>query len=77
MIRDSAGEMAPVDGLRSIFGHTATLGTKDLALAIQMGEELNCEVPFAELGLESLRSALGLEAPHSSSQSPDQSKSQS
>ena len=77
MIRDSAGEMAPEDGLRPIFGHTATLGTKDLALAIQMGEELNCEVPFAELGLESLRSALGLEAPHSSNQSPSQSPDQS
>ena len=75
MIRDSAGELPPADGLRSIFDHTATLGTKDLALAIQMGEELNCEVPFAELGLEGLRSALGLEAPHSSNQSPDQSKS--
>jgi len=69
MIRDSGRVMDPADGLRSIFGHTATLGDKDLTLAIQMGQELGCKVPFAELGLENLRSALGLEPPPSPSQS--------
>lgn len=61
MLRPVAGEMDPDDGLRSIFAHTATLGTKDLELAVAMGDELGVDTPFADLAIDVLASALGLE----------------
>jgi len=62
MLRPDAGEMEPDDGLRPIFGHTLTLGAKDLDLAAAMGAELGVDTPFAELARRLLASALGLEA---------------
>ena len=61
MLRPTAGEMDTEDGLRSIFGHTATLGGKDLELAIRMGEDLGVDVPFALLAAQTLAAALGIE----------------
>ncbi|MGB3412791.1 MAG: NAD(P)-dependent oxidoreductase [Microthrixaceae bacterium] len=60
MLRAQAGEMAADDGLRSIFAHSAVLGGKDLALAVEMAETLGVDVPFAELAAKYLESALGL-----------------
>ena len=62
MLRPTAEEMAADDGLRPIFGHTLTLGSKDLDLAAAMGAELGVDTPFAELARRLLASALGLEA---------------
>lgn len=60
MIRGSVGEMAADDGLRPIFEHSLGLGTKDLELAMAMGDELGVATPLAELGLSLLPAALGL-----------------
>jgi hypothetical protein len=61
MIRPTAEEMDESDGLRPIFGHTLTLGAKDLDLAAEMGEELGVSTPFAELARRTLGASLGLE----------------
>ena len=61
MLRQSAGPMLSDDGLRPIFGHTATLGNKDLDLAIQMGAELGVPTPISVEARALLSSALGLE----------------
>ena len=56
--------LADDDGLRPIFQHSSNLGSKDLELAIAMGRATGVDVPFAELALELLPRALGLEADH-------------
>lgn len=61
MLRPSAATLADDDGLRPIFEHTATLGGKDLHLAVELGDELGIATPFAALAAERLRSALGLD----------------
>lgn len=61
MLRGAVGHMADDDPWRSIFEHTATLGTKDLELAQQLGAELGVDTPFAELAAANLRIALGLD----------------
>ncbi len=74
MLRPTAAEMDPSDGLRPIFEHTATLGSKDLALAVEMANELGVPSPVAQLALQMLRPALGLEpAQQSIQQSVQQS----
>jgi 3-hydroxyisobutyrate dehydrogenase len=62
MLRSSADRMADDDGLRPIFEHTATLGAKDLHLAVHLAAEHGLGAPFAELGERWLRTALGLDA---------------
>jgi 3-hydroxyisobutyrate dehydrogenase-like beta-hydroxyacid dehydrogenase len=61
MLRPTSAPMAPDDGLRSIFEHTATLGTKDLHLAVELAAQLGVDAPFAALAERSLRVALGLD----------------
>lgn len=61
MVRSEAGPMSESDGLRSMFGHTLALGSKDLDLAAEMGRELGVPTPIAELAKEYLASTLGLE----------------
>jgi 3-hydroxyisobutyrate dehydrogenase len=61
MLRPTAAPMAQDDGLRAIFEHTATLGTKDLHLAAELAQELGVDAPFAALGEGWLRAALGLD----------------
>jgi 3-hydroxyisobutyrate dehydrogenase-like beta-hydroxyacid dehydrogenase len=62
MLRPTAGRMADDDGLRPIFEHSATLGAKDLHLAVQLADEHGLAAPFAELGERWLRTALGLDS---------------
>lgn len=62
MLRPDASVMADDDGLRPIFAHTATLGTKDLELAAELGDGLNVDTPVAELARRLLAPALGLES---------------
>jgi len=62
MIRPDASVLADDDGLRAIFAHTATLGTKDLDLAAELGAELGVDTPFAAAARRSLAAALGLES---------------
>jgi 3-hydroxyisobutyrate dehydrogenase-like beta-hydroxyacid dehydrogenase len=61
MLRPTAGVMDDDDGLRPIFEHTATLGAKDLHLAVHLAAEHGLDAPFAELGERWLRVALGLD----------------
>jgi 3-hydroxyisobutyrate dehydrogenase-like beta-hydroxyacid dehydrogenase len=61
MFRDTAAPLTPgEDALREILEHTYTLGAKDLALAIEMAQELDVTAPFTRLAAERLASALGL-----------------
>jgi 3-hydroxyisobutyrate dehydrogenase-like beta-hydroxyacid dehydrogenase len=61
MFRETAAPLAADDPLREIFEHTYTLGAKDVALAIEMADELGVAVPFSKLAVERLASALGLQ----------------
>jgi len=63
MVRDTTAPLAPDDPLRAIFEHTYALGAKDLALAIEMAEQLGVDVWFSRLAAASLSAALGLAAP--------------
>lgn len=62
MIRSETGPLGPEDGLRPIFEHTRSLGEKDLALAIAMGEALDVATPVASSALDLLAAGLGV--PH-------------
>lgn len=61
MLRPTAAVMADDDGLRPIFEHTATLGSKDLHLAVELAAQHGLDAPFAELGERWLRVAIGLD----------------
>ena len=63
MLRPVAGPMAADDGLRPIFGHTYTLGAKDLHLAVELADRVGVDAPFAVLAENRLADALGLGDP--------------
>lgn len=63
MLGQAAGPMAADDGLRPIFTHTHELGSKDLQLAIGLGDELEIDLPVAQLALARLAGALGITHP--------------
>ena len=65
MIRQSTQQLAVDDGLRPIFEHTRGLAEKDLGLALTMGEQLEVDLPFARLALQTLAAGLGV--PHEES----------
>jgi 2-hydroxy-3-oxopropionate reductase len=60
MVRDTTAPMASDDPLRPIFEHMYALGSKDLALAIEMGERFGVDVPFSRLAAERLAAGVGL-----------------
>jgi 3-hydroxyisobutyrate dehydrogenase-like beta-hydroxyacid dehydrogenase len=60
MVRPSAGPLAPDDPLLDIFRHTRALGEKDLALALELADELGLDLPFTRAALAALPAALGL-----------------
>ncbi|MGB8649827.1 MAG: NAD(P)-dependent oxidoreductase [Mycobacteriales bacterium] len=62
MIRQSTAPFSADDALRPIFEHTRTLGEKDLALALALGESVHVDLPFARLAEQSLAAGLGV--PH-------------
>jgi 3-hydroxyisobutyrate dehydrogenase-like beta-hydroxyacid dehydrogenase len=61
MFRDTMAVLDADDPVREIMSHTYTLGAKDLALAIELAEQLGVDAPFTRLAAERLSSALGLE----------------
>lgn len=61
MLRGSSGRLSDEDGLRPIFEHTATLGSKDLQLAAGLAEAVGVDAPLAGIAQAWLRCALGLE----------------
>jgi 3-hydroxyisobutyrate dehydrogenase len=60
MVRPTAAAMDEGDGLRPIFEHSLSLGSKDLELARAMAAELGVDAPFAALAEQWLAVALGL-----------------
>jgi 3-hydroxyisobutyrate dehydrogenase-like beta-hydroxyacid dehydrogenase len=60
MLRDTTAPMEPTDPLFEILSHTRELGEKDLTLALELGEELGLDLPFARLALERFGAGLGL-----------------
>jgi 3-hydroxyisobutyrate dehydrogenase-like beta-hydroxyacid dehydrogenase len=68
MISPTQDVYLPDDPLRPIFEHTRELGEKDLRHALDLAATLGVGLPFGELGLSSLASALRV--PHE--ESPDE-----
>ncbi len=62
MIRDTTEPLANDDPLRSIFGHTLQLGTKDLDLALSMATDAGIELPLTAAARQQLSAALGIDA---------------
>lgn len=60
MVRATTAPMEADDPLRPYFEHAVALGLKDVAFAVQMGEELGVDVSVARLTEQKLPPALGL-----------------
>jgi 3-hydroxyisobutyrate dehydrogenase-like beta-hydroxyacid dehydrogenase len=58
MISPTTAPYAADDMLRPIFENTRDLGEKDLAHALALGRSLGVDLPFGELGLATLATAL-------------------
>jgi 3-hydroxyisobutyrate dehydrogenase-like beta-hydroxyacid dehydrogenase len=62
MLRDTARPLDPGDDLYPILDHVRNLGEKDLALAVELAQELAVETPLARLSLDRFAAGLGLPA---------------
>ncbi|MEE4021457.1 NAD(P)-dependent oxidoreductase [Gordonia sp. PKS22-38] len=62
MLRDTTAEIDPDDFWYDIFTHVRTLGEKDLALALDLGERLGVNLPLGTRAYADL--ARGLGVPH-------------
>jgi 3-hydroxyisobutyrate dehydrogenase-like beta-hydroxyacid dehydrogenase len=62
MFRDDAEPLAPDHFLYQPFLHTRALGEKDLGLALALADELNIDLPLAQLAMQNLAAGLGV--PH-------------
>jgi 3-hydroxyisobutyrate dehydrogenase-like beta-hydroxyacid dehydrogenase len=60
MLRDTTAPMPADDPLYDVLAHTRMLGEKDLALALDLGTELDVDLPFARLALQRFAVGLGL-----------------
>src|SRR4051812_7029590 len=60
MVRDTTAPMTADDPMRPIFEHMVKLGTKDLALALELGEQVGVDLPFARLAAERLSNDMGV-----------------
>ncbi len=63
MLRDRTGPLAHDDGLRPIFEHTATLGSKDVHHALALADAHGLALPLARIASSSLATALGVTVP--------------
>jgi 3-hydroxyisobutyrate dehydrogenase-like beta-hydroxyacid dehydrogenase len=63
MFRDDAEPLPPDHFLYQPFLHTRGLGEKDLGLALALGEELDVDLPLAEIALKNLAAGLGVPHP--------------
>jgi 3-hydroxyisobutyrate dehydrogenase len=70
MLRDTAAPLRHDDGLFPIFTHTRNLGEKDLRHALDLGAELEVDLPLAGLALGGLAAALGV--PRSTDDQPEE-----
>ena len=62
MLRRTTAPLAPGDPLRPILEHVASLGEKDLSLALELGTELGVDLPLAEYARGHFAAGLGLPA---------------
>lgn len=62
MHRDTTAPIAEDDFWFGVFGHVQALGEKDLGFAIQLAQQLDVEVPLADLALRRLGPGLGMPA---------------
>ncbi len=60
MVRSTTAPMADDDGLKPIFEHTRGLGEKDLALALELAESYDLDLPLARQALQDFGPSLGL-----------------
>jgi 3-hydroxyisobutyrate dehydrogenase-like beta-hydroxyacid dehydrogenase len=60
MWRDRSGPLAPDDPWFKIFDHVRSLGEKDLAFAVELGDQLGVDTPLADLALTRLGPGLGV-----------------
>jgi 3-hydroxyisobutyrate dehydrogenase-like beta-hydroxyacid dehydrogenase len=65
MSRDDMKPLEPEHFLYEPFLHTRGLGEKDLSLALALAEELDVDLPLAEVALKNLAAGLGV--PHTAS----------
>lgn len=73
MLRATTDPMDRTDDLYSVLLHTRGLGEKDLGLALELGDELGVELPFAALALDRFATGLGL--PHEADESHEAGES--
>jgi 3-hydroxyisobutyrate dehydrogenase-like beta-hydroxyacid dehydrogenase len=62
LVRDNTNDLEPGHWLYDTFTHTRTLGEKDLALALGLGDLLDVDLPLARIALRNLAAGLGV--PH-------------
>ena len=60
MLRRTTAPMSPDDPLRPILEHVASLGEKDLSLALELGAELGVDLPLAGYARSHFAAGLGL-----------------
>jgi len=60
MWRDSTSPLTPEDSWFQIFSHVRTLGEKDLALALDLGDRLGIDLPLGARALADLGPGLGV-----------------
>jgi 3-hydroxyisobutyrate dehydrogenase-like beta-hydroxyacid dehydrogenase len=60
MLRDTTAPMQLDDDWYAILANTRDLGEKDLRLALELGEALSVDLPFAALALDRFGKSLGL-----------------
>lgn len=62
MLRETTAPIADDDFWYGVFTHVRALGEKDLSLALDLGRELNVDLPLGEIALRDLAAGLGV--PH-------------
>ncbi|TYK48360.1 NAD(P)-dependent oxidoreductase [Actinomadura decatromicini] len=60
MLRDTTAPLKPDDDLYDTLRHVRDLGEKDLALALELADELDVDLPLTRLARERLSPGLGL-----------------
>jgi 3-hydroxyisobutyrate dehydrogenase-like beta-hydroxyacid dehydrogenase len=60
MVRGTTAPITRDEGWYPIFSHVRDLGHKDLALALELGAELDVDTPLARLALDRLAAGLGV-----------------
>lgn len=66
MVRDDMADLGPDHWLRDAFTHTRGLGEKDLSLALALGENVDIDLPLAQVALQNLAAGLGVPHPSES-----------